>query len=38
MAVYKRGNTWWYEFIFPGQRILGLNECHRKQVQLRRFD
>ncbi len=21
MGVYKRGGTWWYEFIFSGKRV-----------------
>ena len=26
MAVYKRGEVWWYEFIFAGRRLGGIGE------------
>jgi integrase len=32
MAVYKRGNTWWYEFTFAGRRIQVSAKTHSKTV------
>ena len=32
MAVYKRGNTWWYEFSFAGKRIRESAKTQRKTV------
>lgn len=32
MAIYKRGNTWWYEFYFDGQRIRSSTKQSNKRV------
>jgi integrase len=32
MALYKRGNTWWYEFIFSGRRVRESAKTSRKTV------
>jgi integrase len=32
MAVFKRGNVWWYEFIFAGRRIRESAKTSRKTV------
>jgi len=32
MAVYKRGEIWWYSFIFAGQRIQESSKSHSKTV------
>jgi integrase len=32
MAVYKRGQTWWYEFQFAGQRIQASAKTSRKTL------
>jgi len=32
MAVYKRGNTWWYEFVFNGERIRASTKQSNKRV------
>jgi integrase len=34
MAVYKRGGTWWYEFIFAGKRVRESAKSSRKTVAL----
>ena len=35
MAVYKRGETWWYSFLFAGQRIQESAKTHSKTVAKR---
>jgi integrase len=35
MAVFKRGNVWWYEFVFRGQRIRESSESSNKEVATR---
>ena len=32
MAVYKRGGTWWYSFIYAGKRIQESAKTSRKTV------
>lgn len=32
MAVFKRGNTWWYEFIFAGRRVRESAKTSRKTI------
>jgi hypothetical protein len=32
MAVFKRGNVWWYEFIFAGRRVRESAKSSRKTV------
>jgi hypothetical protein len=32
MAVYKRGNTWWYEFVFNGKRVRDSTKQSNKRV------
>jgi len=32
MAVYKRGQVWWYEFIFAGRRVRESVKTHSKTV------
>jgi integrase len=32
MAVYKRGGTWWYEFIFAGKRVRESAKTSRKTI------
>ncbi len=32
MAVYKRGRTWWYEFIFAGKRVRESAKTSRKTI------
>jgi len=32
MALFKRGNTWWYEFIFAGRRIRESAKTSRKTI------
>lgn len=32
MAVYKRGGTWWYEFIFAGKRVRQSAKTSRKTI------
>ncbi len=34
MAVYKRGGTWWYEFIFAGKRVRESAKTSRKTIAL----
>jgi hypothetical protein len=34
MAVYKRGDTWWYEFIFAGKRVRESAKTGRKTVAI----
>src|SRR6266849_4737432 len=34
MAVYKRGGTWWYEFIFAGKRVRESAKTSRKTLAL----
>ncbi|MBK9171079.1 MAG: tyrosine-type recombinase/integrase [Bryobacterales bacterium] len=34
MAVYKRGSTWWYEFILAGRRIRESAQTTRKQIAI----
>jgi len=34
MAVYKRGETWWYEFIFAGKRLRESAKTGRKTVAI----
>src|SRR5438552_65859 len=34
MAVYKRGGTWWYEFIFVGKRVRESANTSRKTIAL----
>jgi integrase len=34
MAVYKRGETWWYEFIYAGKRVRESANTTRKTVSL----
>src|SRR3954452_3579452 len=34
MAVFKRGNVWWYEFIFAGRRVRESAKSSRKTVAL----
>lgn len=34
MAVFKRGNVWWYEFIFAGRRLRESAKSSRKTVAL----
>lgn len=34
MAVYKRGGTWWYEFIFAGKRVRESAKTSRKTVAI----
>jgi hypothetical protein len=35
MAVYKRGEVWWYEFVFLGQRIRESSATQNKAVAQR---
>ena len=35
MSVFKRGNVWWYEFAFQGQRIRQSSKSPVKAVCLR---
>ena len=30
--IYKRGNTWWYEFIFAGRRVRESAKTSRKTI------
>ena len=32
MAVYKRGDVYWYSFIFAGQRVQESSKSHSKTV------
>jgi len=32
MALYKRGNTWWYEFTYAGKRIRQSAKTTRKTI------
>jgi len=32
MAVFKRGNVWWYEFVFAGRRVRESVKTHSKTV------
>jgi integrase len=32
MAVYKRGNTWWYEFVWNGERVRDSTKQSNKRV------
>ena len=32
MGVYKRGDTWWYEFVFAGKRIRESASTSRKSI------
>jgi len=34
MAAYKRGGTWWYEFIFVGKRVRESANTSRKTIAL----
>src|SRR5579862_131178 len=34
MAVFKRGNVWWYEFIFVGKRVRESAKTSRKTIAL----
>src|SRR5262245_42491725 len=34
MAVYRRGGTWWYEFIFAGKRVRESAKTSRKTIAL----
>lgn len=34
MAVYKRGGSWWYEFIFAGKRVRESAKTSRKTIAL----
>jgi hypothetical protein len=34
MAVYKRGDMWWYEFIFAGKRVRESAKTSRKTIAL----
>jgi hypothetical protein len=34
MAAYKRGGTWWYEFIFAGKRVRESAKTSRKTIAL----
>ncbi len=34
MAVYKRGDVWWYEFIFAGKRVRESAKTSRKTIAL----
>jgi hypothetical protein len=34
MTLYKRGNTWWYEFIYAGKRVRESAKTSRKAVAL----
>src|ERR1700680_4154808 len=34
MAVFKRGNTWWYEFIYSGKRVRESAKTSRKTIAL----
>jgi integrase len=34
MAVYKRGGTWWYEFIFAGKRVRESGKTSRKTIAI----
>jgi integrase len=35
MAVYKRGDVWWYEFVFRGQRIRESSNSSAKTLAIR---
>ena len=34
MAVFKRGNIWWYEFIFAGRRVRESGKTSRKTIAI----
>lgn len=34
MAVYKRGGTWWYEFIFAGERVRESAKTSKKTIAI----
>ena len=34
MAVFKRGGTWWYEFVFAGQRLRESTKSRSKTVAI----
>ena len=34
MGVYKRGDTWWYEFVFAGKRIRESAKTTRKTIAI----
>ncbi|MCS6954471.1 MAG: site-specific integrase [Bryobacterales bacterium] len=34
MPIYKRGNTWWYEFVFQGRRVRRSTHQRNKHVAL----
>ena len=34
MGVYKRGDTWWYEFVYAGKRIRETAKTTRKNVAI----
>ena len=36
MAVFKRGNVWWYEFIFAERRIRESAKTSRKTIAANR--
>ena len=33
MSVYKRGNTWWFNFIYDGRRIQEKTEARKKPLR-----
>lgn len=35
MAVYKRGEVWWYEFYFNGARVRQSAKTSRKTIALK---
>src|SRR5271155_5746065 len=35
MALYKRGEVWWYEFVFRGQRIRESSNSSAKTLAIR---
>src|ERR1035441_4106220 len=34
MSVYKRGKTWWYEFVYGGQRIRDSAKTSKKTIAI----